>query len=120
MRSPIRNVEWIETDESMNDLFNQEAALTTHSMDHGMEAEVMRISSDQESFVLKVWNKTSKPDIRFQFRLLKVLFERGVSVSKPVGWGIHSNGDQVLLTRFGGTPILVNVFKALTRMGFFF
>ncbi len=116
MRSPIRNVEWIETDESMNDLFNQEAALTTQSMSHGMEAEVMRISSDQESFVLKVWNKTSKPDIRFQFRLLKVLFERGVSVSKPVGWGIHSNGDQVLLTRFGGTPVLELNDKKLTEI----
>lgn len=116
MRSPIRNVEWVETDEIMNDLFNQEASLTTHSMDHGMEAEVMKISSDQESFILKVWNKTSKPDIRFQFRLLKVLFERGVAVSKPVGWGIHSNGDQVLLTRFGGTPVLKLNDKKMTEI----
>lgn len=105
MASPLSNVEWVEPNDMLNDLLNQEAALTTHSMDHGFEAEVMKISSDQESFVLKVWNKTSNPDIGLQFRLLNVLFERGVSVSKPLGWGINPNGDQVLLTSFGGTPV---------------
>ncbi len=105
MGSPISNVDWVEKNEIMNDLLNQEATLTTHSMNHGFEAEVMKISSDNESFVLKVWNKSSKPDIRFQFHLLNVLFERGISVSKAVGWGISPNGDKVLLTSFGGTPV---------------
>lgn len=106
MRNPIGNVDWVEGNGVMDDLLNQEAILTTHSMDHGFEAEVTKISSDTDSFVLKVWNKSSKPDISFQYRLLNFLFERGLSVSKPLGWGINSNGDKVLLTTFDGMPVL--------------
>lgn len=116
MGSPISNVDWVEKNEMMNDLLDQEATLTTHSMKHGFEAEVIKINTDKESFVLKVWNKTSKPDIRFQFRLLNILFERGVSVSKPVGWGINPNGDKVLLTTFDGTPVLKGNEKKMTEI----
>lgn len=61
---------WIDNNETLNDLLKQEDSLTSHSMDQGFEAEVMKISSDQESFVLKVWSKHSKPDIRVQYHLL--------------------------------------------------
>jgi aminoglycoside phosphotransferase (APT) family kinase protein len=89
----------------MEDLLIQEANLTIHLMDEGFEAEVLKISSDEESYVLKTWSKSSKPDVQFQYRLLDVLSERGGAVSKPVGWGINPNGDKVLLTSFDGTPI---------------
>lgn len=105
MGTPISDVDWAEKNEMIDELLHREDTLTTHTMNQGFEAEVMKITSNNESFVLKVWNKSSKPDIRFQFRLLNVLFERGVSVSKPVGWGINANADQVLLTTFDGTPI---------------
>lgn len=87
MGSPIGIVDWVEKNENMDELLKQEETLTTHVMDHGFEAEVMKISSDKESFVLKVWNKSSRPDVSFQFHLLNALFERGLSVSKPLGWG---------------------------------
>jgi len=103
--SLLINVNWLEKNEIINDLLNQEATLTMHSMDHGFEAEVMKISSDKESFVLKTWNKTSRPDVSFQFDLLKALYERGLAVSKPVGWGINPNADKVLLTTFDGTHV---------------
>ncbi|AIQ33804.1 aminoglycoside phosphotransferase [Paenibacillus sp. FSL R5-0345] len=107
MRTPITNVNWLEHQEIiMHDLLIQEATLTTYPMDDGFEAEVLKISSGQESFVLKTWSKSSKPDVQFQYRLLEVLSERGVAVSKPVGWGINPDGDKVLLTSFDGTPIL--------------
>ncbi|WP_139328563.1 aminoglycoside phosphotransferase family protein [Paenibacillus odorifer] len=107
MRTPITNVNWLEHQEIiMHDLLIQEATLTTYPMDDGFEAEVLKISSGQESFVLKTWSKISKPDVQFQYRLLEVLSERGVAVSKPVGWGINPAGDKVLLTSFDGTPIL--------------
>ncbi|WP_375104779.1 aminoglycoside phosphotransferase family protein [Paenibacillus sp. RS8] len=107
MRTPITNVNWLEHQEIiMHDLLIQEATLTTYPMDDGFEAEVLKISSGQESFVLKTWSKISKPDVQFQYRLLEVLSERGVAVSKPVGWGINPDGDKVLLTSFDGTPIL--------------
>ncbi|MEK5394807.1 aminoglycoside phosphotransferase family protein [Paenibacillus sp. FSL K6-2859] len=105
MRTPITNVNWIEHKEIMEDLLIQEANLTIHLMDEGFEAEVLKISSDEESYVLKTWSKSSKPDVQFQYRLLDVLSERGGAVSKPVGWGINPNGDKVLLTSFDGTPI---------------
>lgn len=103
--NPIGIVDWVEKNEMMDDLLNQEDALTTQPMDHGFEAEVTKIYSDKDSFVLKVWNKTSKPTISFQYHLLNVLFERGILVSKPLGWGINPNGDSVLLTTFDGMPI---------------
>lgn len=91
--------------EKIEELLNQENTLTIHAMDHGFEAEVMKISSDHESFVLKVWNKSSRPDVSFQFHLLNALFERGLSVSKPLGWGVNPNADKVLLTTFDGMPV---------------
>lgn len=116
-------MDWVEKNEKMDDLLNQEETLTTHSMDHGFEAEVTKISSDKESFVLKVWNKSSKPDVRFQFHLLNTLSERGLSVSKPVGWGINPNEDTVLLTTFDGMPVhqvnekkVIDIAKILSRI----
>ena len=106
MRNPIGIVDWVDKIGIVDDLLNQEAILTTHSMDNGFEAEVTKICSDTDSYVLKVWNESSKPDISFQYRLLNFLFERGLSVSKPLGWGINSNGDKVLLTTFDGMPVL--------------
>jgi Ser/Thr protein kinase RdoA (MazF antagonist) len=102
---PICSVEWIGKTEMMDVLLNQEASLTTSPIDQGFEAEVMKISSEIGSFVLKIWSKNSKPNIRFQFHLLKVIFEQGLAVSRPVGWGINLNADKVLLTSFDGMPI---------------
>ncbi|MGN7479706.1 aminoglycoside phosphotransferase family protein [Solibacillus silvestris] len=126
MSSPLSNIEWIGKSEILGDLLNEGAALVTHSMDHGFEAEVIKISSDTESFVLKVWSKHSKPDVRFQYDLLNIFFEQGISVSKPVGWGINPNGDKVLLTSFGGMPVrklnkrkvieIANILSAIHRI----
>jgi Ser/Thr protein kinase RdoA (MazF antagonist) len=104
--NPIGVVDWIEKNEIIDGLLAQEDTLTTLPMDHGLEAEVMKISSDEESFVLKVWSKSSKPDVSSQFHLLNALFEQGIPVSKPVGWGINPNADKVLLTTFDGSPVL--------------
>jgi Ser/Thr protein kinase RdoA (MazF antagonist) len=105
LENTLSSVEWVEKTEMMDDLLNQVASLTTSSMDQGFEAEVMKISSEIGSFVLKIWNKNSNPDIRFQFHLLKVLFEQGFAVSRPVGWGMNPNTDKVLFTSFDGMPI---------------
>ena len=106
LENPIGIVDWIEKSEIIANLLNHNDALTTHSMDQGFEAEVMKICSNKKSFVLKVWNKRSNPDISVQYQLLNVLFERGLSVSKPLGWGTNPNGDKVLLTTFDGIPVL--------------
>src|SRR5690348_11290041 len=93
-------------------------ALTLHPMDSGLEAEVIKMSLDQESFVLKVWNKTSKPDIQCQYHLLKALYEQGLSVSRPIAWGVNQDYNQVLLMTHDGMPISgVNV-RLITEFAF--
>jgi RimJ/RimL family protein N-acetyltransferase len=114
--SPIGIVDWVGKNEKIEELLNQENTLTVHAMEHGFEAEVMKISSEKESYVLKVWNKSSEPDISFQFCLLNALSTRGLSVSKPVGWGINPNADKVLLTTFDGMPVLKVNEKEMTAI----
>ncbi|WP_310831411.1 aminoglycoside phosphotransferase family protein [Paenibacillus pedocola] len=105
MGSLLGKVDWIGRSGLLEKLLEEQDGLVIQTLDQGFEAEVMKIVSGRESFVLKLWNKSSRPDIRTQFLLLKELFERGIAVSEPLGWGIDTNGDQVLLTTFDGTPV---------------
>lgn len=97
-------INWIEKSERMDVLLLQADSLTIHPIDQGFEAEVIKLSFDQEGYVLKIWNKGSQSDVCFQFHLLKGLVDLGISVPKPIGWGINPNGDKVLLTTFDGIP----------------
>ncbi|OBZ07613.1 hypothetical protein A8L34_26150 [Bacillus sp. FJAT-27264] len=105
MGSLITAVNWIEKEDALDALLDQAETLSTQPLKQGFEAEVLGIHSDQERFVLKIWNKDSRPDVGAQYLLLKTLQERGISVSRPIGWGIDPGGDQVLLTTFDGTTI---------------
>ncbi len=71
----------------------------------GLEAEVVKIELYNKSFVLKLWNKDSKPNVGNQYKLLYSLYEKGVRVSKPYGWGVDADDNQVLLTSYDGQPI---------------
>ncbi|MFE4713303.1 phosphotransferase [Paenibacillus sp. NPDC056722] len=101
----ITTVNWIEKEAALAALLERAETLSAQPLNQGFEAEVLQIHSDQERFVLKIWSKESKPDVGAQYHLLKILHERGIAVSRPIGWGIDSAGDQVLLTTFDGTPI---------------
>nr|WP_150960506.1 aminoglycoside phosphotransferase family protein [Aneurinibacillus sp. XH2] len=116
MGTPLSTVDWMEKNKRLDELLTQEDALTVHSMNQGFEAEVVRINSHDDSYVLKIWNRSSKPDVRFQFRLLNVLYARGLSVSEPLGWGINPDGEQVLLTSFDGTPLHKVNAKIMARL----
>lgn len=74
-------------------------------MPSGLEADVYKISTAKDDFVLKVWNRDSRPDIAKQYELLQGLFIQGIPVSEPLGWGMDANNNQVLLTGYGGTPV---------------
>lgn len=104
--SPIAQVNWVGKSTELDVLLMQGDSVTVHAMNQGLEAEVMELRSGIGNFVLKVWNKSSKPDIGFQFQLLRVLSELGLSVSMPVGWGINQDSDKVLLTSFDGNTFL--------------
>jgi Ser/Thr protein kinase RdoA (MazF antagonist) len=71
----------------------------------GLEAEVALIRLEIGPCVLKIWNRDSKPDIGFQYRLLKALHDRGMRVPRPLAWGVDASGHQALLTSYDGAPV---------------
>lgn len=105
MGDPIRDINWMVTSKVIDSLVEQSSSLTIIPLDSGLEAEVTKICTAESSFVLKVWNRNSKPDVKCQYKLLDALYNRGLSVSKPFGWGLDKNINQVLLTSFDGSPI---------------
>ncbi|WP_062105386.1 phosphotransferase [Bacillus niameyensis] len=105
MQNPLTFIDWMDVNASLNKLLSFQETLQILPMNSGFEAEVVKICLDKECFVLKTWNKSSKPDIQFQYQLLKRLSEYGQFVSKPVSWGIDKDGNQALLTPFDGYPL---------------
>lgn len=119
--NPIRDVNWREKSQVVDSLLEYSNSLIVVPLDSGLEAEVTRICFDGTSFVLKVWNRSSKPNVECQYNLLKALFNQGLSVSQPLGWGFDKDANQVLLTSFDGSPvkkvkqsILINLAKKLS------
>lgn len=102
---PLKDIEWKANNEMLDKLLEQ-PQLMKQEIEQGFEAEVIKFSAEQGSFVLKLWNKSSRPNVEFQYRLLKALHEQGVSVSKPIGWGMNADGEQALLTTYDGAPLL--------------
>ncbi|WP_249435949.1 aminoglycoside phosphotransferase family protein [Paenibacillus sp. Marseille-Q4541] len=96
----LNDIDWVEKNPLLDTLLTQNVSLTVHPMTQGMEAEVIKLCSEEDSFILKVWNKVSKPNIEFQYQLLSSLYEQGLAVSQPLGWGrtFSVQREQVLLT----------------------
>ncbi len=105
MNNPIESIRWAEGTAVLEELIEEAGAAIVRGMNQGFEAEVTRIDTEQGSFVLKIWSKGSKPDVGYQYRLLRALSERGIAVPEALGWGIDSNGNQALLTFYGGEPV---------------
>lgn len=106
MSAVLASVDWVGKSKSLAVLFGQEDSFIVFPMKQGFEAEVVRLHSDAYgSYILKIWNKHSRPDVSFQYRLLSVLFERGISVSRPLGWGVMPGGAQALLTAYDGISV---------------
>ncbi|MBJ6361219.1 phosphotransferase enzyme family protein [Paenibacillus sp. GCM10012307] len=109
MNFSLETIQWLETNSAfkpfpggINDALG---SMMIHSMKQGMEAEVVKLSQSDHSYVLKIWNRHSRPDVGFQFQLLQALTKRKLAVSVPLGWGVNSDEHHVLLTVFGGTPV---------------
>lgn len=105
MGSVIAGIQWVEKSADLEQWLDSDTALTVQDMKCGLEAEVMKLITGKDSYVLKVWNKSSRPDVRCQFHLLKLLLEQGITVSRPLGWGSNADGHRVLLTSFDGNPM---------------
>ncbi|MGO4184300.1 aminoglycoside phosphotransferase family protein [Paenibacillus sp. TAF43_2] len=101
----LKSIDWIAKNDLIDHLLQQEDNLAISTMDQGFEAEVVKVTLEQTSYVLKIWNKESQPDVGFQFHLLHALFDSGLAVSRPISWGINPNDEKVLFTSFDGESI---------------
>ncbi|RRJ65185.1 aminoglycoside phosphotransferase family protein [Paenibacillus oralis] len=113
----ILNINWVELEQDTLNLKTQ--AHKVIPLSPGLEADVVKVESGNGSYVLKIWNKSSKPHIENQHKLLSELYNRGISVSKPYGWGVDADNNQVLLTSYDGMPVSKinkNKLKNLARM----
>ncbi|NIK80240.1 Ser/Thr protein kinase RdoA (MazF antagonist)/RimJ/RimL family protein N-acetyltransferase [Paenibacillus castaneae] len=103
MEKLLVDIEWHEQNEQWKHLLDRIDDAAIHTMNQGFEAEVARLDLDQKSFVLKTWNKDSRPNIQLQYQLLKLLINKGISVPSPVAWGANRSDEfQVLLTTYAG------------------
>lgn len=105
MPTILHNIQWNEQDDLLHKLLQSTDEITQHPLEQGFEAEVIKLSCAQGDLVLKIWNQQAKPDVEAQYQLLQFLFAKGIAVSKPMGWGVLHNEDQVLLTTFDGTAL---------------
>lgn len=106
MANILHTIQWNEQDDSLHTLLQPAYEITEHPLDQGFEAQVIKLSYAEGDLVLKIWNQQAKPDVRAQYQLLQFLFVKGIAVSKPIGWGMLHNEDQVLLTTFDGTALI--------------
>ncbi|MEK4662982.1 aminoglycoside phosphotransferase family protein [Priestia sp. FSL H7-0729] len=114
MTIQLSQMNWIELDERVQQVIEQDVQIIP--LPPGLEASVMRIEMDDQQYVLKVWDKDSKPDIAKQYRLLSMLYQTGIRVSKPYGWGLDDQQNQVLLTSYDGEPVTQLTQTKLTHL----
>lgn len=101
----LSSMEWIATTNKLSNLMDEETVLTIDKIEQGFEAETVKINGSQQSFVMKIWNKQSKPNIAQQFELLLYLQAQHAAIAEPIGWGVDAAGNSVLLSSYNGTTI---------------
>ncbi|HEU5139799.1 MAG TPA: aminoglycoside phosphotransferase family protein [Bacillales bacterium] len=89
----------------LDQLLEQTDLLQEVPLGAGLEADVVKICSDEFCVALKTWNKGASPDVGYQFSVLQALRAQGISVSMPLGWGYDEASHKVLVTSFDGQPI---------------
>jgi len=95
----------MEAAENVAELLRQQEEVEVSPLPPGLEAEVYLVSAAGSTYVLKIWNRHSRPDVALQFSVLKRLYEQGAAVSRPYGWGVDKHGHQALLTSYDGNPV---------------
>jgi aminoglycoside phosphotransferase (APT) family kinase protein len=96
-------IHWVQLDEAIRQGIGQEHRMIP--LKPGLEADVTRVELNDQPYVLKIWNKESRPNIEQQYQLLQKLIQSGIQVSRPYGWGIDQHRNQVLLTSYDGVPV---------------
>ncbi len=105
MDNIFNSITWEKKSNEFHSRLSEVSSDQISPMPSGLEAQVYKISTGADEYVLKVWNRDSKPDISKQYELLEGLYTQGIPLSKPLGWGVDAYHNQVLLTSFDGTPV---------------
>lgn len=87
MTIQLSQVNWVELDERIQQVIKQEYQIIP--LPPGLEASVMRIEMEDQWYVLKVWDKDSKPDIAKQYRLLSKALSKWNSCFQTLRLGIR-------------------------------
>ena len=103
MTIELSRMNWIQLDGRLRLMMN--GGYEVIPLSPGLEADVMKIVLDGQPYVLKIWNKDSKPNVGNQYGLLSKLLRNGIRVSTPYGWGMDEEQNQVLLTSYDGAPV---------------
>ncbi|WP_342552367.1 aminoglycoside phosphotransferase family protein [Paenibacillus sp. FSL R7-0652] len=111
----LGDMNWVHLDEKIRQGMQQQNQQII-PLTPGLEADVMCVRWNDQSYVLKIWNKESRPDIGKQYHLLLKLGQSGIQVSRPYGWGKDQDHNQVLLTSYDGIPVTRLDQKVLRRM----
>ncbi|SDT24172.1 Phosphotransferase enzyme family protein [Paenibacillaceae bacterium GAS479] len=101
----ISEIDWKVKSKAVDSLLENRNKLILVPLDSGLEAEVTKVCLEESCFVLKVWNRSSKPNVEQQFKLLKTLYDKGLPVSQPYGWGLDKDANSVLLMSFNGVAV---------------
>ena len=113
--NPLIGMDWVQKTAAI-DLLLERESLDTVPLLSGLEAELMKICASDICCVLKVWNRNSRPNVGYQFELLEVLYDHGLPVSRPYGWGRDRELNSVLLTSYDGAPAAANDERKLQAM----
>lgn len=100
----LNEIQWQEIDSDIQGLI-ENRAYKMEPLPAGLEAEVHKLSTENGEYVLKIWNKESRPNISRQYAQLYEMYKQGLAVSRPFGWGLNENHDQVLLMSYDGSPL---------------
>ncbi|MFD1886658.1 phosphotransferase family protein [Paenibacillus wenxiniae] len=74
------------------------------TLEPGFEAQVFKLLAGGKPYVLKWWNRESKPDMELQYNVLSMLHQHKLAVSNVYGYGTYQDHG-VLLTSYDGKPI---------------
>lgn len=101
----LNEIQWQELDADFQSVI-ENSAYKMEPLPAGLEAEVYKLTTENGDYVLKIWNKESRPNISMQYVQLSQMYKEGLAVSRPFGWGLHENHNQVLLMSYDGSPLM--------------
>lgn len=105
MNNILSGIQWRNQSAECEVLLERAAEAGITALKGGLEAEVFHITLPDTELVFKIWNRESRPDVSLQYKVLEQMYLEGLAVSRPYGWGIDPDQNQVLLTSFDGLPI---------------